>query len=75
MLAPDPASADGLSKIARASLELGLHGLAQALAEELNAGVLDDARLRLFLAGGPGMHAVGTALSKSIYQALGISAE
>jgi hypothetical protein len=74
-LAPDPASADGLSKVARASLELGLHGLAEGLAEELNAGALDDARLRLFLAGGPGMHAIGTALIKSIYQALGIRSE
>jgi hypothetical protein len=70
MLTTDESSPDGLTDLARASVTLATRSLSEAIAKELEQGVLTAERLRLFLAGGLGAHAVATALCRPMLDAL-----
>jgi hypothetical protein len=71
LLTPDPKSLDGLSTIARVSLQIAFVSLSDVVAKELETGPLTNERLRLLLAGDPGAHAVGSVLIQPIIDALG----
>jgi hypothetical protein len=70
ILAADSATPDGLSRQTRAALSLGTAGLVIAIGTELTTSDLAAERLRLYLDGGLGMHAVGTRLIESLMKAL-----
>lgn len=62
----DPSTDDGLTPLSRAALCRATRALAEAIASELSRGPLDDARLRLLLAGGPGAAIIGGALAAEV---------
>lgn len=66
LLLTDPESLDGLSAVARDALQHARRRLAKRIAEELDTGPIEDARLRLLLEGGPGAFEVGSALAELV---------
>jgi hypothetical protein len=70
ILATDRKNLDGLTPQARAALTLGTRGLVIAIGAELDSSDLTAERLRLYLGGGLGMHAVGTKLVEPLTRAL-----
>jgi hypothetical protein len=70
LTAGDPTSRDGLTDLSRAALRSAARALADAVATELAQHPLDDARLRLLLAGGPGAAIIGVALGGHIVAAV-----
>jgi hypothetical protein len=70
ILAADRERPDGLSQQVRAALGLGTVGLVVAIGTELTTSDLTAERLRLYLDGGLGMHAVGTRLIEPLMKAL-----
>ncbi|MCL2625552.1 MAG: hypothetical protein FWD46_01875 [Cystobacterineae bacterium] len=60
LFAPELNEDDGLSELARGTMEEGLFLLASAIARKLEEGPLTDHQLRLFLTGTDGVHVIMT---------------
>jgi hypothetical protein len=68
----DGNSATGLSQTAAYALELATAALADQICRDLERGQLDEARMSLLLAGGPGAAIVGAAILRPFMTALGM---
>ena len=62
MIATDDLAADGLTRMARSSLHLALHGLSKAISSDLDVSLLTRERLKLWLSGDLGTRVVGSIL-------------
>lgn len=68
MVKLDPAAENGLSPDATRSLAIASDALAKQMSEECKAGTLDQERMGMLIGGGPGAHAVVTALMEKFVQ-------
>jgi hypothetical protein len=73
LIAPDPATADGLTPLASASLMLAAHAVAAAMIRDDEAGQLTDDRLAALLAGGDGLERVTRAVIAPVLAAFGLA--
>jgi hypothetical protein len=60
----DPASGNGLTDEASGSLRIACEALKKQMIQDFEAGTLDRDRMEMLIGGGPGAHAVGTAILK-----------
>ena len=65
-VALDPRSANGLTDEAGRSLVIACEALKKQMSEDFKAEILDQDRMEMLIGGGPGAHAVGTAILQPI---------
>jgi hypothetical protein len=69
-VALDPKSATGLTDQASKSLVIACAALKRQMSEDFKMGILDQDRMEMLIGGGPGAHAVGTAIFQQIMMTL-----
>ena len=65
-VALDPRSTNGLTEEASRSLVIACEALKKQMSADYKAGVLDQDRMEMLIGGGPGAHAVGTAIFQPV---------